>query len=25
VDGWVMCPVVSFPLLGAGELVLRSA
>jgi integrase/recombinase XerD len=24
-DGWVMCPVVAFPLLGAAELVLQSA
>ena len=24
-DGWVMCPAVAFPLLGAAELVLRSA
>jgi hypothetical protein len=24
-DGWVMCPVAAFPLLGAAELVLQSA
>jgi integrase len=24
-DGWVMCPAVAFPLLGAAELVLQSA